>query len=626
MNPAGVIFGQHAQLDVSGSFAVTTANYLKLVGGGRFNANLGGDNMLTSAPVSAFGFLTNAPAPVSITGSTLNVASQKSFSAVAGDISINGGTISGAGSRVNLVSVKSPGEVGLDSTTIKGSIDVTQFTIMGDINLINSAAIDVSAPSGSGGPVAIRGGNIFLENSTIQTVTYGSGKGGDITLTAKSLVIDGTFGQGSLIDANTGLGDGNAGNIALTADSILIQGSTEIDTNTYGTGTAGNVTLKANSLLMDGALHNLPSIQSITVAGGKGGNVRVTASSVVIGPFAAILAQTRGVGDAGTIVVDTGTLELIQDGFITSSTVGTGAGGNVTICADSILIDGAGGVSVGGPSRFFTGIFAQAEGSTGKGGDIRVTADDVVLRNAGAVSAESYVSAAAGSVHLNLGTLSMDMGSRISSANTGNGDAGKIVIETTGPIKLRHGSSISTSSDLGDAGSVDITSGGEIKLKDQSGITVSAGHNGGDINITTPDLVYLLKSSITATAGANGLNGAGGNITIDSQFIVMQNSFISANAAIGQGGNINLISDFFFNSDLLNNNITATGTTNGTVNITAPALDLGAQLITLPSSLLSAANQLQERCTALLEGDFSSFISIGRGGTEPAPEELQEEF
>src|SRR5438270_8538039 len=65
MNPAGVLFGQHAQLDVSGSFAMTTANYLKLVGGGRFNANLGGSDVLTSAPVSAFGFLSTAPAPIS---------------------------------------------------------------------------------------------------------------------------------------------------------------------------------------------------------------------------------------------------------------------------------------------------------------------------------------------------------------------------------------------------------------------------------------------------------------------------------------------------------------------------------------------------------------------------------
>src|SRR5438105_10126900 len=99
MNPAGVLFGQHAQLDVSGSFAVTTANYLKLVGGGRFNANLGGGDVLTSAPVSAFGFLNSAPKGVSIIGSNrfdsnfgliaspvLNIAMGRSFSIVAGDI------------------------------------------------------------------------------------------------------------------------------------------------------------------------------------------------------------------------------------------------------------------------------------------------------------------------------------------------------------------------------------------------------------------------------------------------------------------------------------------------------------------------------------------------------------
>src|SRR5438094_1809731 len=136
MNPAGVLFGQHAQLNVSGSFAVTTANYLKLVGVGRFNANLGGGDVLTSAPVSAFGFLNSAPAPVSIAGSNstrdsngnivpgpggLSIAPQKSFSIVAGDIAMNRSTITGPGSRVNVVSVKSPGEVQLDATSINST-------------------------------------------------------------------------------------------------------------------------------------------------------------------------------------------------------------------------------------------------------------------------------------------------------------------------------------------------------------------------------------------------------------------------------------------------------------------------------------------------------------------------
>jgi hypothetical protein len=228
-----------------------------------------------------------------------------------------------------------------------------------------------------------------------------------------------------------------------------------------------------------------------------------------------------------------------------------------------------------------------------------------------------------GDVHIHAGTLNMSAGASIAASSTGNGNAGSVLVNANGEITLRGGSSITTSSVGADAGVIDIASSAAVRLRDQSSITASAGANGGNITISAPDLVYLKSSQITATAGRNGRNGKGGNITIDPQFIVLKDSLISANAAAGQGGNINLVSDFFFNS---NSSITATGTTNGTVNITAPELDLGAELITLPISLLSAENQLQERCTALLRGDFSSFISIGRGGTEPEPDELQTTF
>ena len=57
INPAGVMFGPNAKLDVSGAFTVSTADYVKLSDGEKFNAKLGGNDVLTSAPVSAFGFL-----------------------------------------------------------------------------------------------------------------------------------------------------------------------------------------------------------------------------------------------------------------------------------------------------------------------------------------------------------------------------------------------------------------------------------------------------------------------------------------------------------------------------------------------------------------------------------------
>jgi hypothetical protein len=177
---------------------------------------------------------------------------------------------------------------------------------------------------------------------------------------------------------------------------------------------------------------------------------------------------------------------------------------------------------------------------------------------------------------------------------------------------------------MSDAGSIELTSGGTIKLGGQSSITASAGANGGNIKITAPDLIYSVDSAITATAGSEqARGGTGGNITLDPMFIILNNSLVSANATIGQGGNISLLSSFFFDSGSL---ITATGTTNGTINISAPELELSSALLTLSASLLSAENQLRESCTALLRGDFSSFITIGRGGTEPAPDELQSGF
>ena len=67
INPSGVVFGPNASIDVSGAFAVSTANYLKLADGARFVAALDADDsMLSSAPVAAFGFLEGASGSVEV--------------------------------------------------------------------------------------------------------------------------------------------------------------------------------------------------------------------------------------------------------------------------------------------------------------------------------------------------------------------------------------------------------------------------------------------------------------------------------------------------------------------------------------------------------------------------------
>jgi filamentous hemagglutinin family protein len=297
-----------------------------------------------------------------------------------------------------------------------------------------------------------------------------------------------------------------------------------------------------------------------------------------------------------------------------------GRGGNVRINAGTVSL--LGGARISAASTNLTG--------SGHGGDVFVAADNLNIAGTQGIetgiSAKSLGAGGSGSVNLTLGTLSLDSFGFIESSNTGSGEAGSVFVHADGKVLLRHGSVITTSAAQANAGVIDIQSGERVDLRNSS-ITASAGTNGGSINIRASDIVYLVDSSITATAGtqqtAGSAGGSGGNISIDPEFIILDHSLISANAAIGRGGNINLVSDFFLDSE---SSITATGTQAGTINIAAPELDLSAALVTLPSSLLSAETQLRERCTAQLRGDFSSFITVGRGGTEEAPDELQVEF
>ncbi len=101
LNPAGWIFGQGASLNVGGSFHVSTADYIRLSDGVRFNAAPGPtDALLTSAPPAAFGFL-GPRAPITVDGSILQVPEGQTLSLVGGDVQITGATLSApaAGSR-----------------------------------------------------------------------------------------------------------------------------------------------------------------------------------------------------------------------------------------------------------------------------------------------------------------------------------------------------------------------------------------------------------------------------------------------------------------------------------------------------------------------------------------------
>src|SRR5262245_52634502 len=180
LNPAGILFGRNASLDVQGSFHATTADYIKLGTDGFFFADLTKPTVLSVAPPSAFGFLTSNPAPIDVQAgvfrftppaftNVLQVPAGQTLSFVGGPINVGAppgappaGFLFAPQGRINLVSVASAGEATFDGsapTTLK-SFNVDGFARLGDIGIKGNSLIDAKE-------VFIRGGRLVIDGATI---------------------------------------------------------------------------------------------------------------------------------------------------------------------------------------------------------------------------------------------------------------------------------------------------------------------------------------------------------------------------------------------------------------------------------------------------------------------------
>ena len=512
----------------------------------------------------------------------------------------------------------------------------------GDLFVSTGGKISAAtARTGKGGSIRITAGNLTVSaNGQISVATSGSGAGGSIEFSAANLALStrgaisaqstgsgrggGIFGvvpgtlqitDSGLITASTSL-SGRGGNVSLTVGDLLVSTYGQISAATSGSGAGGNIEFSADNL----ALSTRGAISAQTTGTGKGGGIRGTVPGTLqITDSGLITASTSLSGQGGNVSLDAGDLFISTGGKISAATAGTGEGGTINVNAGRIVI------STGGSSDAAL-ISAESTntGDGGRGGDIAIDAGSLRIEGAPdfstGISARSLGLGESGSVRLKLGTLSLDSSAFIGSSNTGAGKAGTVMVRADGDIFMRGGSAISTSAFQANAGDIDIASRTRIDLREGAAITASAGLNGGNITVAAPDFIHLIDSSITAIAGTtpSPVGGMGGNITIDPEFMVLDHSFIKADAAIGQGGNILLQAANFLSSET---SITATGTTAGTVEIVAPELDLSAALVILPGGLVDPSTQLREQCARRLGLDFSSFLVIGRGGVSLAPDE-----
>ena len=198
-------------------------------------------------------------------------------------------------------------------------------------------------------------------------------------------------------------------------------------------------------------------------------------------------------------------------------------------------------------------------------------------------------------------------------------------IDLTASTMTMNGSTVTTeSSGSRNAGDIRINphvAGDSFEMQNSTINTSGELSDGGNIEINVNNMFRMTNSVVTSSVGnPEKTDTTGGNITIDPQFVILQNSQILAQAFAGTGGNINITSNVFLADP--NSLVDASSKLgiSGTVDIHAPVQNVSGELVVLSQDFASAAALLAQQCAArVADGKFSTFVVAAREGLPVEP-------
>ena len=562
LNPAGVVFGPTASLNVGGSVHVSTADYFQFKDRGVLFANLSKESVLTTAPVEAFGFLNENPASLTLERSYLAVPDGETLSLIGGDITATGNpgedipTLQAIEGRINLVSVDSPGKVNLNETTQPLSNSVNSFSTLGDISLSNDTIFLLEDfATTRAGTVVIRGGRLVMDNATILNQTYGTqNAAGPISIETSDEVV--LRGNTSILTST--FGDGNGSPLGIQAPTIDIGDNVLFQAGTGGLGRGGSIVIKGDDIHFSGDT----LITSPTIGPGHAGEVFVEAQSITFSDDASIQTPTFSDGDAGAVTIqatdltlrDTGRIQSSSEDAFTPNPAGNGAPITLTVetltMRDQALLESgnkgtgnAGGIIINATDVDLAGnIFIEAGTlGAGSGGPLRINAKQVSIADHASVGSATNGPGDAGVVTIHADTLSVTTHATIGSVafEESSGTGGEVNLMVNDTIRLNNGGSI-TAQNLSSshAGKISINSG-TLEIENGQILNSATQGMGGSITITTDDNIRLTQTSLIS-AQTNGPANAG-NINLEARnSISLQDSTIRTSAEEADGGNIKL--------------------------------------------------------------------------------------
>jgi len=406
LNPNGILFGANAKLDITGSFHTSTADYLKLGNSDRFYADLSQNTTLSVSAPTAFGFLDNDIANITVDESQLSVAEGNNVSIIGGDITLkNAASIRAADGQINIASIASQGEVdlALENTSVD-NVDE-----LGNISLNNKATIDASG--NSGGRIVIRSGALMLD---------------DASMLANTLA----------------MADQSAANIDIkTKNTVQLDNNANITANLkmFAGGTPGGIDIETDAL----QVKNTSAIRSEAegFSAGSAGDIVVKAKNIELDNYSTISTSAAGAGDSGDITIkDAEKLDVHQGSRITTAAdffFGQGKSGDVDIKANVITMEGIEESAIY-LLNDFTGIdtgFFRFD-TANDAGHIKIKTKKLTLNNNAMIRTNSFKGFKSGDIAITSEDISITNGGAIQTLAAGGGSSGELTIRNTGNLTV----------------------------------------------------------------------------------------------------------------------------------------------------------------------------------------------
>ncbi|MGF1491973.1 MAG: filamentous hemagglutinin N-terminal domain-containing protein [Microcoleaceae cyanobacterium] len=531
-----------------------------------------------------------------------------------------------------------------------------------NLTIQNSSTAAVNT-SGTG-----RAGNLFIAAETIQLLeggqiaasTFGSGRGGEIEIQADSITARGVGDSAFQADGfsigevpsgvvTQSFATGDGGSVVIDAQRLSLQEGALIQASVFNSGDGGRIDVRADEIEATGSQtirSDVPQVETLMdtldnqstsgilttvlpAATGQGGDLTIGAGRIALADGAQIGAGTFGGGNSGNLFIQSPEIEirgafensLLPTSFFTSVIFDDGGqGGDMEISTQNLVLQDGGQIRAG-------------TSGTGDSGNLTLRADNIELIGQSANNLPSGIvasvgdlstpngtlgsaSGAGGSISIQSNTVNVQDNAQITASSLGTGDGGSVSIQSN-TVNIRDNAQITASSSGGGgAGSLEIDAD-TLQLNQGTLSAETTSGDQGNITLSVPT-INLNNSQITTNSTGEA---TGGNINIDTQFLISRDSQISANAVQSQGGNVQITAE----EVLLNNpnSITATSAfgLDGIVNVDT-TIDPTQGTVELTTAVIDAESTVAQNPCLPKAGEAAqggSFAVTGRGGLPPNP-------